>query len=219
MRKTIITILILLGLGFAVWAFGATQGANSPTTIASDNATGTIPWVNPTNATSSDNVYTTATFTITSESYYLKATNFGFSIPAGATIDGILVEVERFNQFSSEDQVYDKYVKIVKSDGTIGTTNKANLINWPASDTYVSYGTSTDLWDETWSPADINDVDFGVVLSAYITHLAQNAGALAKVDHIRITITYTEAVAGGGQKVQIKSGKFSIPTGRLIIKN
>ena len=219
MKKTIITILILLGLGFAVWVFGTTQGANSPGTVADDNATGTVAWVNPMNATTSDNVYATATFTITSESYYLKATNFGFSIPAGATINGILVEVERTNQYSSEDQVYDKYVKIVKSDGPIGTTNKANLINWPADDTYVSYGSSTDVWDETWIAEDINDVDFGVVLSAYITHLAQNAGALAKVDHIKITITYTEAVAGSGQKVQIKSGKFSIGSGKIQIKN
>ncbi len=28
--------------------------------------------------------------------HYLKATNFGFSIPGGSTIDGIVVEVERF---------------------------------------------------------------------------------------------------------------------------
>ena len=28
------------------------------------------------------------------ESHYLKATNFGFSVPSGATIDGVIVQVE-----------------------------------------------------------------------------------------------------------------------------
>ena len=214
MKKLIITILILLGLGFAVWVFGTTQGANSPGTVASDNATGTIAWVNPTNATSSDNVYAVATNSggSNSPSHYLKATNFGFSIPAGATIDGILVEIEKKSQSAF---CKDINVLIIKSDGSLGTENKADIINnWSTSDTYKSYGSSSDLWSETWTLADINDADFGVVISANIIGFTTSS-----IDHIRITITYTEAVAGGGQKVQIKSGKFSIGSGKVFIKN
>ena len=72
-------------------------------------------------------------------------------------------------------------VKIVKSDGSIGTTNRETNTtnNWGTTDLNVTYGTSSDLWEETWTPADINDIDFGVVFSfeqldgdtnSFITH-------------------------------------------------
>lgn len=61
----------------------------------------------------------------------------------------------------------DSAVRIVKSDGTIATTNKGlTATEWPTTESYISYGSPSDLWDETWEAEDINDVDFGVVLSA-----------------------------------------------------
>jgi len=61
---------------------------------------------------------------------------------------------------------WDNEVKIVKSDGTIGTTNKADTVNaWHYPPTYIPYGSSSELWNETWTAEDINDIDFGVVLS------------------------------------------------------
>lgn len=64
--------------------------------------------------------------------------------------------------------VVDSVVSIVKADGTIGTTNKASATAWDTTDTIATYGSSTDLWGETWSPANINDADFGAVLSATV---------------------------------------------------
>ena len=121
-------------------------------------------------------------------SNYLKAQNFGFNIPTDEIINGILVEIERNSNASNA--VKDTNVKIVKADGTIGTTNKADTsIFWPTTDTYKSYGGSSDLWGETWTYANINDADFGVVLNV------EGTSGVARVDHIRITITYG-AVAG-----------------------
>lgn len=71
---------------------------------------------------------------------------------------------------NNEAYVLDSSVKIVKSNGNFGSTNKADVSNkWPESDTYKSYGSSSDLWDEGWTPADINNSNFGVALSASIT--------------------------------------------------
>lgn len=63
------------------------------------------------------------------------------------------------------DQFQDYQVKIVKSDGSIGSTNKGGSNIIPLSDTYITYGGSEDLWSEAWSVSDINDSDFGVVYS------------------------------------------------------
>ncbi len=58
-------------------------------------------------------------------------------------------------------------IKIVKN-GVITGENKSTGASLPASDTYVSYGNSTDLWGETWTAEDINNGNFGFVFSAKV---------------------------------------------------
>lgn len=148
-----------------------TAGPNSPGTAVNDASFGTYAWYAPSNALTSDNAYAYSRFGINSDYYsnYLKATNFGFSIPSGNSINGIVGEIEK--KQSDIDGMYyvnDGEVRIVKSNGTIGTNhNKANSGSWPTTDTYVTYGNSTDLWGETWTYADINDADFGFVISVH----------------------------------------------------
>lgn len=164
------------------------EGPNSPGTAADDASIGTIAWNNPDNIKTSNNTYADASDATpgSKTTHYLKATNFGFSIPTDATINGILVEIEKTKTdgFSAVDNV----VKIVKSDGSLGTENKASVSEWPALDTYVSYGSSSDLWSESWNSSDINDSDFGVVLS--VTY-DPGPGGVPNVDHIRITVYYS----------------------------
>jgi hypothetical protein len=74
------------------------------------------------------------------------------------------------NLYSTAPNNYHEYpvdseIKIVKSNGSIGSVNKSTGAWWPLTDSYVSYGSSSNLWGETWTPTDINDVDFGVVIS------------------------------------------------------
>lgn len=165
------------------------SGPNSPGTGANDSAVGTIVWNNPGNILTSNNSSADANDLNPGITNYLKATNFGFSIPSNATVRGIKVDVERRASGNGVNFVQDERVSIVKSNGTVGSTNKGDTVTkWPTSDTYVSYGGDDDLWGETWAYSDINDVDFGVVLSAELT---QDTTVTAFVDHIRITVYYT----------------------------
>ncbi|MDO8716371.1 MAG: hypothetical protein Q7J73_06140, partial [Dehalococcoidales bacterium] len=83
--------------------------------------------------------------------------------------------------------VRDTAVKIVKADGTFGSTNKADTsTDWPIADAYATYGGAADLWDETWTAANINDADFGVMLQAEVPSTFTGS-----VDHMRITVYYT----------------------------
>ncbi len=126
-------------------------------------------------------------------SKYLKATDFDFAIPNTATINGIVVEVER--QAENSDRIKDNAVRIVKG-GVIGTQNKAGANFWNTTETYVTYGSSTDLWGTTWTPADINATNFGFVFSAK-KDSTENGAREARVNHIRITVHYTlPAVCG-----------------------
>lgn len=160
-------------------------------------AGGSRHWSNPTYIYTSNNQRAIAgPLSIDEYSHWLRATNFGFTIPDGATIDGIKAEIEKsVYDFGMEDYS----VKIVKA-GTEQGTDKKDLTEWPSTDTYFTYGGATDKWGLTWTSAQINASNFGVSISAlYFEDWDDDA----RVDHVRITVYYTEAV---GVNMKIKAG-------------
>ena len=192
----------------------ASEGPRNPGTMADDNAVGTLTWANPNNAKTSNDVRAIATASGFATSHYLKATNFSFTIPADATIDGIFVEIERHAAGASGATI-DSAVKIVKSDGSIGSENKAFGGQWPFSpDQIRSYGSSSDLWSEAWTASDINNSNFGVVLSAQIT--VYNIVWTAQVDHMKITVYYTEAT-GTNMQINIGDAWKAVPAMKINI--
>ena len=167
----------------------AQSGPRSPSTIVDNPNIGTVTWNFPENAVSSNNLYAEADLEQNLTSHYLQATNFGFTISAGAIINGIVVEIERMEN-DALDNIFDNAIRIVRG-GTIGSTDKSSATEWGIdSDIYTSYGSSTDLWGETWTANQINSSNFGVAISAKaVNGLIFTA---AEVDHIRITVYYTE---------------------------
>lgn len=165
------------------------QGPNSPTAAANDTSAGTRAWETPGNVFGSDNAYAQASApSVTALTYYLKATGFGFTVPSGATINGIVVEIER----RASGTVKDASVRLYKGGALAGADRGDLETAWPTSDASRTYGGATDLWGTTWTPADVNSSTFGVGLQAQMSPLAQ-----ALVDHIRVTVYYTEAPGSG----------------------
>lgn len=122
--------------------------------------------------------------------HYLVCTNFGFNIPPTAVITGILGEVDRWETSAASDD-FDAAIRIVKG-GIIKTTDKSSVDELPLSGSfppdpqlYQSYGSSTDLWGETWTPADINSSNFGLAIA-----FTNATGGGVLVGHVRITISY-----------------------------
>ena len=72
----------------------------------------------------------------------------------------------------------------------IGSEDRGPTDMWTTSDVYYSFGSASDLWNETWTVADINASDFG-----YIFQISGQPSGTASVDHVRITVHYTEAGA------------------------
>lgn len=148
-------------------------------------ASGTAAWSLPTRAQYEDASLATSTMNGFESSYLLRATNFSFSIPAGAAINGIMVEIKK--KSSATDTITDSNASLVLS-GTNRGSNYAGSY-WPTTLTYTSYGSSTDLWGTTWTPAQINNATFGAEISAYNND--ELTARTASVDHIRITVYYT----------------------------
>ncbi|KND51769.1 MAG: Autotransporter adhesin [Parcubacteria bacterium C7867-001] len=189
-----------------------TPAARNTGTSVSDSAGGTVSWNNPSNALSSDNNYTTASLSSSQTTRYLKATNFGFSIPQGATILGVQVDIERKGS-SSTNTVRDSVVRLVKPDGSLSSANRANTSSsWPTSDGTANYGNTSDLWGENYlSASDINNSAFGVVLSA--TSGSGFGSRTASVDNVKITVTYIN------QFYVLNVSNHSVPTLRGGLAN
>jgi len=177
----------------------ADTGFNSPGTMATVGRLDDEPWADPDNAKTSNNTYTTNATLKNDLSDYLRATNFTMGVPAGATIDGIEVEVERktdVGQFPVDDEVFLRKT----TTGQVGS-NYASATKWPTSDATETYGGAADKWGTTWSAADVNHADFGLDFA----FLAEGDDALGSVDHVQIKVYYT-AAGPSGTNTQINIG-------------
>ncbi|HXU92162.1 MAG TPA: DUF6701 domain-containing protein [Gallionella sp.] len=162
---------------------------SSPSTCSSVTGVGTIPWQFPQNATASDNVYATALMLPNSTSNYLNCTGFNFSaIPAGSTISGITVSIER--KASSNRRARDAFVYLIKG-GMIGTAfNGATATQYTTADVVAAHGGMTSLWGTTWTDTDVKAANFGVAYAVTSTRLLT-----VSVDHIQVRVDYSFPVA------------------------
>ena len=164
-------------------------------TGADDAAVGAVTWANPTNIQANDAADATAVAPGSSQTHYLKATNFNFSaagLSSGDTIDGIEVTVERGGDGVATDTV----VKQVNQLGAVVGDNKSTGAVWAAYPEAKAFGGAADLWGLTPSADDLLDADWGVVISA-----TTGVPPLTfQVDYISMKITYTTPPAGGNSQ-------------------
>lgn len=189
MKKQLLIILLLSAIGgLSVNAqCTSSQGANSGSVFVNVAGFSTSPWSQAQNAQSSDSSYASISLSSSgSYSDYLQATGFNFSIPATASICGIELNVERSD--SGLISVKDYLIRVVKNNTVTGYNNAHNTL-WSTTDSVVTYGGKDSLWGTTWTPAEINDSNFGAAVSAF-----RGSGipgvSLAKVDQITIKVFY-----------------------------
>ena len=206
---TLVLSLVLIagcggdGAGLQVSAL-MSSGAHNGSTFVDDSSVGTETWSVPGYAQSSDDSRAKAKLgkdLLTT--HYLKATGFNFNIPAGATINGIEVVVERNGK--ATPKICDNSVRIVKN-GIIGDDDRSSDEAWPTNDEPKTYGSSTDLWGETWTYSDIKSANFGFVISAKRDG-GGNDKKDASVDYIGITVYYTanRAPVANNQSLSVDS--------------
>ncbi|KKM16460.1 hypothetical protein LCGC14_1685620, partial [marine sediment metagenome] len=124
---------------------------------------------------------------VPSNTDWLRLTDFRFDIPTEATsIDGIIVEIDRYAQNS--DSIRDKSIRLRLLSGPVGDDAKTTSW-WDTIDDDVNntYGALDDDWNAGLLVSDINNINFGVEISA------ENIGSdnTAYTDHVRIKIYYT----------------------------
>ena len=169
---------------------GRTRAVRSYAGIgASVTGVGTVAWTNPGTSQMTTRAMRHALSSAAPYPTYLSATNFGFAIPADNIINGIQVSDHEAKQDSvSSPYIQDVVVSLIKGGAVTGNNKAATGTNWPTTMTSASYGRTSDLWGTTWTPADVNASNFGVVLSVQAT--PQHYSRTASVDYIQVTVTY-----------------------------
>ncbi|HPW44690.1 MAG TPA: hypothetical protein PLX67_03195, partial [bacterium] len=161
------------------------QSTNTATTSAATGASAT--WFNPTNITASDNSYASKTIDYYGSSGALKATNFGFEIPTGATISGIVLGVE--GKLDGGSFIWTE-VKLLKNGSAVGD-NKTSMGMFTGIDKIFSTGGDSDLWGTTWTAEDINNTNFGATITL---EDEDDTTGTVYVDHITIKVYYSYSV-------------------------
>tara|TARA_B100001059_G_C17800359_1_gene565774 strand:+ start:691 stop:1290 length:600 start_codon:yes stop_codon:yes gene_type:complete len=186
-----------------------TRGTGAGATVANPDGGSQAVWSNTSLITADEGYYATLQLShVYGETgyNYLKASDFGFSIASDQQIDGIEVIVERQRvaggSFGVTSLIKDDEILILNGDGSagVGSTNRSADAEWSTSWTDVTFGSSSDNWGETWTPAKVNSSDFGVYIRCkgpFDPGGAASWGEYAYVDHVEITIHHSDAASEG----------------------
>ena len=156
----------------------------------------TPAWSKLSNIKFSDDNKSETTINGITRSRQIIGNNYKFQIPAGATINGIMLMVEGSStNFKNIDELE---IFLLDSDGEPKGHNKSNEAKpqkaWSkksdGSDHFWMYGSANDTWGTTWTPAEINDPNFGFRIQ--IRNI-DNTVNQVYIDQITILVDYTPA--------------------------
>jgi hypothetical protein len=185
-KYVVAVCVVAVGLLFPTFCLATDLGPLTPGTITDTG--GSDPWTNPNNAKTTNATYATWD-EVVSNSDNLDATNYGFTVPAGATINGITVVVRGHVQDSAFDSSHFNTVQLIKG-GTAQGSNLSASQSLGSSDQNFTFGSASNLWGLTLSASDVNGSTFGVRVN--FNDIDNNAPPTS-IDSIIITVTYTAA--------------------------
>jgi len=172
-------------------AVHAHSQARSPGTCISYAIGGNPNWINPDRAETNNGQFATSTIDDNQLTDGLACIQYGFAIPAGATVFGIIVKLERRTSATAGvSPTRDSLMRIVKG-GVAEPADRATTTNYTTADVIEDHGTAADLWGTTWTPAEINDPNFGAGFAAF-KNGTTGGTVTVSVDHMQIEVHYSE---------------------------
>ncbi len=110
--------------------------------------------------------------------------NYGFTVPTGATVNGIEVRVD-----VELDNAAGFICTELSWDGGTTWTSARQTANLTASPATYIVGGAADAWGRSWSSSDFSNTNFRIRL----TDVANNTGARFRLDWVGAQVTYTPA--------------------------
>jgi len=98
-----------------------------------------------------------------------------------------------------------------------GSSNEASSSTWPTSRGTKSYGSSTDMWNTTWTPSNVNASNFGERLTT--TNSSTYTSETADVDYVSVTVYYTPLPTVGIGSSSTPVNELNVGTGCQVNAN
>jgi len=196
------------------------QQTRTPGTI---NSVGEAAFVDLANAEASDDAYASALFGGGDTNCTLEMLDYGFSLPADATLLGLEYTVEG----RQSGGVQDENVNLIENAAGSSEDKAGDEGTWTGSDTTKVYGGPTDPWAMTLLGVHLNDAGFGVhhqwsggggdtmfvdvigELTAYYTVYQALAGTVAAVSTCVGYFTTLKKMEGTVDAVSAASGTMN----------
>ena len=110
--------------------------------------------------------------------------DYGFSVPAGSTIEGIEVQLDAWADSTSGSPFM--CVELSWDGGTTWTTAKTTPTLGTSEQTFI-LGAASDTWGRTWGASDFSDAN----LRVRITNVASSTARDFRLDWVPVQLTYT----------------------------
>lgn len=171
---------------------------------------GAVAWTNPDRAQTQNDSGATVSIDRTNASHYLIANTFGPSLPAGCTLDGLVVEVraKRTSGTGANSSLRVQWCGLFNNKGTYNLSlygnQKVNNSGLTGSFAYYTFGTSSDVWGISNPVSDFNYGGTGVAIQCVTTDLTDTPAF--EVDTVRVTYHYTEAATGKRSSISLSAG-------------
>lgn len=113
--------------------------------------------------------------------------------------------------------ISDVVAKLIKADGTYSAQGRPDYNAWSLTPSVKTYGGEGDLWGENWSPADINDSDFGFANS--FGYMMESKSTELETKNFNFNIPLSATITG--IKVDVNrhlystGGKFPVYSARI----
>ncbi len=174
---------LLIGIISVVAFFYAAYADTTPFLNYAGDRGSAANFTSPLNAVGAETVVCASQGTAAKQQYY---NNFGFGIPSGSTINGITLKILASTSTGSETWDFHLRKTETGSDSGLRTATVANNNACGLTQGTYTMGGSADLWNTTWTPAQVNAADFGVLIS-----LPTVATATRRINTIVMQIDYT----------------------------
>ena len=155
------------------------------------NDGGNVAWTAPALIEEDDGAITTSNLNNGQTSQMLKATNFGFTIPEGASVTDVSFSYQR--RSNSTNRTREHTVAMLDAGGSAGTNKADTSTYWATSDETRTLNGDGTYWGITLTPTLCNDADFGIEIKVS----SSSGSSIACIDYVSCTVTYTETEGGG----------------------
>ena len=136
----------------------------------------------------------------------------GLSVPAGATIDGIIVAMEGYSLSATHDADVGDWISVSNDGGTtFSTAQSVTTGTWSTNSSIHAVekaGGATELWGMSWDADSANDIQVRMAWST-------SNGDAVYLDYLQVQIYYT----GGTSPHYTTENEMSVTNGIVTLSN